>query len=139
MKKNTDDSFSKRLTVVRKSLNLTQKQLAEKLKISNTNLSQVEKGKYKPGHNFFYRIGKEYNVNLNYLLFGEEEMFRESAGLVFETGNEDLKEMLYYLSKSKAVQYRMLSHFKTYFISEESSIKKEIESLEREEIKKSKK
>jgi transcriptional regulator with XRE-family HTH domain len=68
-------TFGERVRAIRKSLKIKQEDFAPGLKISTTHLTEIEKGKTKPCHDFFYNIVKNYNVNPYYLLFGEGEMF----------------------------------------------------------------
>ncbi|MCK4762514.1 MAG: helix-turn-helix transcriptional regulator [Candidatus Aminicenantes bacterium] len=103
------------------------------MKVSGPTLSELEKGKYKPGHDLFYNISKEFNVNLNFLLFGEGEMFldpiKETASRLesFAVNNEEVRKFLHYFEKSKILQFRILSHFNTILIEEQPIIEKEIE------------
>ncbi len=67
--------FGKRIKQVLKHLKLTQKESAARLGISIASLSEIENDKYKPGHDFFYNMVKEFKVNLYYLYFGKGDMF----------------------------------------------------------------
>lgn len=67
----------KRLKNVRSSLKLSQSEMAHALNISNCYLSHIETGIGNPGIEFFTKLIKEYNVNLNYLMSGDGSMFIE--------------------------------------------------------------
>ena len=64
-----------RLQLVRKKLNLLQKDFAKTLDISNASLSEMEAGNAKPRFELIYNITKKFKVNINYLLHGEGEIF----------------------------------------------------------------
>ncbi len=131
MAKSSD--FSDRVKLIRKTLGFKQKDFAKKLKISGPSLSEIEKGKYKPGHDFFVNISKEFNVNLYYLFFGKGEMFLDPTSDYstraenFAVNNEDVRKFLWYFGKSRIVQYLILGHFRSILSNEKAAIEKEIE------------
>ena len=61
--------IASRIRAVREALNLTQKQLAQRLNISGPTLSEFENGKLPPNFDFIFNIYREFNVNLYYLFF----------------------------------------------------------------------
>lgn len=63
-----------RLKLLRKNLNLTQAEFAEKLKIGQTYLSEIERGNRNPAPQFFLSLAM-LNVNLNWLFTGKGEAF----------------------------------------------------------------
>lgn len=125
--------FASRVKHVRKTLNIKQKDFATRLGISGASLSDIEKGKSKPGHDFFYRIYKEFNVNLYYLLFAEGDMFINPLRLHnlessdFAVASDDAHEFLWYFQRSKILQYFMLGHYHTVMQMNRESIENEIE------------
>jgi transcriptional regulator with XRE-family HTH domain len=145
-----DNTFGQRLKGIRKSLNMTQADFAIKMNISVTNLSDIENGKTHPCHDFFYRILKEFNINLNYCLSGEGSMFLDmeqesSAGAVDETDknryyydvdHEDIREFLDYFFSSKIVRYHIMSAFTRLLNEEEESIEKDRVRLEKAKTRK---
>lgn len=66
-----------RVKEVRKTIRLSQKQMADKLGIFNSYLSDIETGKGNPGHSFFFKISTIFKVNLNYLFLGKGEMLKD--------------------------------------------------------------
>lgn len=58
-----------RILQKRRELSLTQKQLAEKLNISNNHLSNIENGKAAPSFDLFINICRELNASSDLLLF----------------------------------------------------------------------
>lgn len=55
----------------RRELGITQSKLAEKINISNTHLSNIERGKKAPGFELFLDICKELKINSDYFISGK--------------------------------------------------------------------
>lgn len=121
-----------RLQEVRKKLNLLQKDFAKTLDISNASLSEMEAGNAKPRFELLYNITKKYNVNVNYLLHGEGEIFMtdeisRQSGIEFSQGNKDFfKEFIYYFNCSHLVRTAMMNYFRAYILEKEKLIQKDI-------------
>ena len=64
-----------RVNEVRKSLGLTLEKFGEKLGVTKTTISRIEKGVNNLTHQMAISICREYNVNYDYLMYGEGEMF----------------------------------------------------------------
>lgn len=64
-----------RVNEVRKSLGLTLEKFGEKLGVTKTTISRIEKGVNNLTDQMAISICREYNVNYDYLMYGEEEMF----------------------------------------------------------------
>jgi transcriptional regulator with XRE-family HTH domain len=121
--KDPENPFAMRVKAIRKKLKLNQDEFCKKVKMSETQLSKIENGKNKPGHNFYYNLVKEFDVNLNYLLFGEGPMFRysEKAGGEASTFpldkfrrdysrvNEEVDEFLFYFFKSAYFRFKIMA------------------------------
>ena len=124
--------IASRIRAVRESLDLTQKQLAQRLNISGPTLSEFENGKLPPNFDFIYNIYREFNVNLYYLLYGEGEMFEERGGplsLRLERlckQNKDAARLLEYFERSTVIRYYLLSQFKAKMLLEKELVEKEI-------------
>ena len=145
-----DDLFGSRLKDIRKSLKLTQADFADKINISVTNLSDIENGKTHPCHDFFYRILKEFKINLNYCLSGEGSMFldmeRESSAppgdetdknrYYYDVDHEDVREFLDYFFSSKIVRYHIMSIFMRMLNEEKEAIEKDLVRLEKAKTRK---
>ena len=67
-----------RFKLLRKELNLSQKEMAKELGVPITMISKYECGKIKPGADMLIKIAITYKVNLNWLLLGIGNMFIES-------------------------------------------------------------
>jgi transcriptional regulator with XRE-family HTH domain len=127
-----DETFGSRLRKIRQSLRLKQKEFAGGLEISSPSLSEIENDKYKPGHDFFYKIVKAYKVNLYYLLLGEGEMFLESlsvgSGISRYFGSNPLmKRFTWYFERSPILQHYILGQFRRYMNEERETIDRDVE------------
>jgi len=71
--------YGKRLHEVRKFLQLTQNELAKKLEINARAYLNYEQGTNKPTFDLLTKLYKTYNVNLNWLIVGEGEMFIKTS------------------------------------------------------------
>jgi len=125
-------NFAQRLKLIRSTLGFKQKDFAQKLQVSGPTLSEIEKGKYKPGHDFFYNIATEFKVNLYYLIFGEGDMFLDPTNALLNSSDEfvvnrkEVNDFLWFFKKSKIIQYLILGHFRTIMLQEKDAIEKEI-------------
>lgn len=66
-----------RLRDLRKSLNMTQQEFADRISISRSALATYESGRNPPIDAVISLICREFNVNEAWLRFGDGEMFRE--------------------------------------------------------------
>lgn len=64
-----------RVKEVRKSLNLTLEKFGKKLGVGKTAISNIEKGNRNLTEQMALAICREYNVNYDYLIYGDVEMF----------------------------------------------------------------
>lgn len=64
-----------RVNEVRKSLGLTLEKFGEKLGVTKTTISRIEKGVNNLTDQMAISICREYNVNYDYLMYGEGETF----------------------------------------------------------------
>lgn len=64
-----------RLAIIRNSLNIAQIKFGDKLGIAPTTYVKYERGERKPSYEVLEILYKNYNVNLNWLITGEGEMF----------------------------------------------------------------
>ncbi len=68
MKMAIESKFPQRFYQLRKSLNLSQSEMAKSIHISQAAVSRMEKGKQKPRLNVIRRISLIYKVRADYLL-----------------------------------------------------------------------
>ncbi|MEE0114158.1 MAG: helix-turn-helix transcriptional regulator [Ruminococcus sp.] len=69
--------MNERLKELRKTLNLTQQEFADKLKVPRNTIGGYEVGKSNPSDAAVNNICREFNVNENWLRYGEGDMFIE--------------------------------------------------------------
>ena len=70
-----DDIMNKRLKMIRKALHMTQKKKKKKIGITNSGISKLEKGQNQITDQMAKAICRAYNVNYDWLINGEGEMF----------------------------------------------------------------
>jgi len=141
-----EPGFGQRVKAVRKHLKLNQTEMAEKLNITMTTLSDIERGKSYPCFDFFYNMVEHFNVNLYYLLFGRGEMLvlpgtdsppdkekvKNENEMTLIVDRKDIREFLHYFSRSRLVQYRVMGEFYRFFNTDRQSIEMDIEAIEKE-------
>lgn len=86
--KDDADAIGKRLKILRKNLNLTQKQFAASVGISQGNLSEMEKGKFLPSYDTLILIIKQYKISADWILTGENTIHKNDFA-----ENPEIKEM----------------------------------------------
>lgn len=67
--------IGKRISTVRKILDMNQKEMAAKLNLTPSALSSIEKGVNNAGLPLIFALWEHYRVNLNFLLSGAGPMF----------------------------------------------------------------
>lgn len=77
-----------RLKYIRKTLNLTQKNFAEQIGMSQSGYAQVEKGSKAISNRLIKSICLAFNVNENWLRTGEGEMFIKVEDSIFKQLSE---------------------------------------------------
>lgn len=73
-----------RVREIRKELNLTLEKFGEKLGVGKTAISKIEKGENSLTDQMLKAICREYNVNYDYLVNGEGEMFDDLPQTVLD-------------------------------------------------------
>lgn len=66
-----------RIKEIRKTLDLTLEKFGEKLGVTKTTISRIEKGVNNLTDQMAKSICREYNVSYDYLIYGEGEMFTD--------------------------------------------------------------
>lgn len=89
-----------RLKALRKALNMTQQEFADRLNIKRNTLANYETGRNEPIDAVYSLICREFNVNEHWLRTGEGEMFRkldrmdelmEAAGRFFANETDEFR------------------------------------------------
>ena len=73
-----------RILEIRKSLNLTMDKFGEKLGVQKSAISKIEKDKVNLSDQMARSICREYNVNYDYLIYEEGEMFSDLPRTVLD-------------------------------------------------------
>lgn len=73
-----------RVKEIRKSLDLTLEKFGEKLGVTKTTISRIEKGINNLTEQMTISICREYNVNYDYLIRGEGDMFDDLPQTVID-------------------------------------------------------
>ncbi len=125
---------SERIKEIRKSLDLNQREFADRLKVSVSSLSDVENGKYSPNFELVRNLVKEFKVNEDYLLFGEGEMFIKPRIDLFlgledlASRNEGVRKFLEYFEKSAIFRYKVMGNAEEILLDNFQRIDQEIKS-----------
>ena len=67
-----------RLKIVRKSLNVSQREFSKRIFISQSLYADIEKGNIEPKERFLRLISSQYNVNLDWIKTGKGDMYSQS-------------------------------------------------------------
>lgn len=67
-----------RIKTIRTTLEMSQKDFSISCGMSPNYLSEIETGKFKPGYDFLKNLVKKFNVDFNYLVLGQGDMFRNT-------------------------------------------------------------
>jgi transcriptional regulator with XRE-family HTH domain len=143
VKESPSSQLGQRLHNLRLALGLKQKEMARAAGLNSGYLSELISGKRdNPGIDIIIKIAIRFNVNLNYLLLGEGEMFlpdkeedlKKEKALKLDIDNID---DLYRLMKiSKIVRNSVMGQAVKVCVDNEKSIKKEIEKFIKKKEKK---
>ena len=117
--------FGQRVRNIRKQLRISQKELAQHLNISNTYLSEIEAGRFKPGFHFFGNLVTKFNVNIKYLITGQGDSFINTETTRkhdYGEYSERIQEMLKDFEQVPMVKYAMLEFYENYKITKKAII-----------------
>lgn len=82
------DKLNSRIKILRKQLGLSQEEFAAKLGVTKQAISNMENAKSSPSPLVLFKMHKELEVNLNYVIAGDGDIF------LSEKNNKVLKETL---------------------------------------------
>lgn len=126
-----------RVRQIRKALHLSQEAFAKNLNIATPTLSDLENGKTKPSFDVMYGLLTAYNVNLEYVVSGAGEMFKQDSATSIlhlyekKMGDsfEDFKSILFYISHSAMCRLNLINYAKKYITENRSFIEMEMENF----------
>lgn len=127
-------AVGERIKLIRRKLNLKQKDLAHLLNISGASLSEIEKGKYFPNFEIVKTLNRQFNINLNYIFFGEGEMLIRPGSVTWPrleelaSNSEDIRKFIYYFEQSAIFRYDQLSKAEDFLLDHGPKIEKEIQA-----------
>lgn len=130
--------FGERLKRAREHLGLKQKDFAARIGRAAAFLSEIENGKSKPGFAVLRDMVETFNLNLNYLVLGEGEMFREVSGegewgeVLAAVDDRKFREMIYYFHRAPVVKYAVYEFLSNYIFHNRDMIESEMERHEAE-------
>ena len=82
--------YADNLKKLRYELRMSAQQLADKLGVSQGSISQYEAGKREPNYRFISQLNAILNVNLNWFVSGQGEMFNDTQ----KQPPEDIKQLV---------------------------------------------
>lgn len=116
-----------RIREIRKELGLTLEKFGEKLGVKKNSISQLENGKNSLTDQMTKSICREYNVNYDYLMDGEGEMFDDLPQTVLDElcvqyDLDDLDRTLVemYLEMPEQVRYYLKQEIRKRFLKEDT-------------------
>lgn len=123
-----------RLRLFRKSRKITIHDLSDRIGISKSTISEVERGHAKPPVNLLLAMFNLYGLNVNWVLTGEGKMIlkKDAASLsrrkATSTGvmDDEYNQLLYYLENAPVVKYAVLGFFREYFHKNKDIIEENI-------------
>lgn len=138
------EETGRRLKFFRNTRNITISELSAKTGLSKGMISETETGKNKPSPNLMLALLNIYNLNLNWLLTGEGEMFitdieelpREKKN--FGELNDEIHELLWHLEHTLVVKLAVVGFFLEYMHQNEDIIIKSKEEHKNQVAKKQK-
>lgn len=116
-----------RIRNIRKKLNLTLEKFGGKLGVGKTAISNIEKGKRNLTEQMALSICREYNVNYDYLMDGEGEMFDDLPQTVldelcaqYDLDDLDRSIVQMYLEMSEQVRDYLKQEIRKRFLKEDT-------------------
>ncbi len=127
---------------IRLQMGIKQQDFAQSLNISGGYLSELEKGKKKPGINILNKLSDKYFVNIAYLFTGkgsyfiqpEEEQKPEPESKTQSVGDDMkiIEEMEWYIKNIPIVRFALIEFFKNYLYEKRGMIEEEVEKYRKE-------
>jgi transcriptional regulator with XRE-family HTH domain len=147
MKKKIARDLGRRLREVRLDLGVSQRELARRLGIANSFVSDMEAGRMGPGFYFLFLAGKYAKINPVYLLYGKGPKFidlenrekkqpvvpKEPQLQLDEFGDDAPRvgKMLSFIKRSEVVKFAVLGFFSKFIVENKSVIDADIKPDEK--------
>jgi transcriptional regulator with XRE-family HTH domain len=134
--KDQNNDYGNRLKQLRGDLGVSQKEFAARLGIAASFLSEIEKGKTRPGYNFLIKLAETFKVSPTWLLLGhggiyldpESDNFSESMEFGEQTG--EIRDLLIYFRKSPLVRLSVIAFASKFLLNNETIINRDITEQE---------
>lgn len=115
-------SVNERIKIVRKTSGLTQSDFGKKFGYLQNNIARLENGNTNPDVEFIQKLYNDFEININWLLTGEGEMYRsKNLGIVAEG--------VVYVKESYKEKYLMLLEEVHQLHKENKELRLEIKRL----------
>lgn len=118
-------TMNNRIKELRKDLGLTLEKFGERVGVTKTTISRIEKGINSVTDQMFKSICREFNVNENWLRTGEPPMYVEASTFSLDdfakqhhVSNLELEIVKAYFELDEDIRNAVLSHFKKKFSSQ---------------------
>jgi transcriptional regulator with XRE-family HTH domain len=127
------ESIADRLKRIREILGLKQYQLAEKINVPGSSLSDLENQKTKKDFKILKSLAAELNVNLYYLLFGEGDMFIEAEYFRMITADamtidrDQVRTFFRHFIQSPSLQLLTIAYYRKVMLMEKNILQKEFD------------
>ena len=76
--------YGHKLKEIRKNLSYTQQEMADFLNVSCRTYSSYERNENNPSYSMLVILCKNYNINLNWFIADEGQMFKENTSIEYE-------------------------------------------------------
>jgi transcriptional regulator with XRE-family HTH domain len=128
-------SIGQRLLAIRKVLKLSQLDFAKSLKISDSYVSAIEVGNVTPSYDYLIKLIHCYDVDLNYLFFGEGSFptMTPKASVKIKIDPEKLDiidtidQLMFFLKKSSVFRSAMLLEGAKFFFENKDMVLKSMQ------------
>jgi transcriptional regulator with XRE-family HTH domain len=125
------EAFGRRVRSIREALRLKQNEFAAGLELSEGYICQIEKGKGNPTYEFFYKLVSKYNVSLDYLFYGNSDLFYKKKKAAEESEEmldyiDNIDELLWFLEHSKFFKMSIIAEAKKFLYVNRTIIEEDI-------------
>ncbi len=120
--------MNQRIRELRKTLGLTLEKFGDRVGVTRSCISNIEKGERNVTDQMFKSIVREFDVNPEWLRYGTGEMFQQSDVFSFDTfiqqngaTDVDIAFLKAYFSLDADIRTKAVSHFMTAFSDKDTA------------------
>lgn len=103
------------LKTIRRTLNLSQTQVADQTGIVRSFYSDVENGKKTPSFDFLLKFALKYNVSLDFIFFNSGSMFREDNEFLSTIDSEWIELLKIMTGSGQDMEQKFIDIIKSAF------------------------